>query len=341
MPEKIREGVFRARSSIIRDGFVSGYCPFHDDRHPSASIMFRDGKPVRFTCFAGCGRGLPIRSFQILSDREISIRLGGKEDREENRPIALSPFVRQTARQVFRMPKKKKKDGKESVADVSLSRSISLVDPAAADELMTAVIVEVERIIEGRFREDAGAVRFWSSFMKIKRISGSWQDLPNRPLCGAGLYYRLHGIQNGRIVPLEEHVHIRLNADFRKSFFHRPFRWDHDTAPDSDGDRPSRIVPIYSPRGFALSIPHPPIVLVEAPQHAIRLAVLTEEVFPIAAMGISNLPGVFRALQEAGFAPGLVFADAHPGEGWSMGKVVVMDLDLVDDSVILGVIRAT
>jgi hypothetical protein len=80
----------------------------------------------------------------------------------------------------------------------------------------------------------------------------------------------------------------------------------------------------YAPRGFR---PGSPVVVVEAPQHALRIALLTREVLPLAAMGIGNVPRLVQAASEAGGAVVRVFADdpvAVPG-------AVGVDLDEVAD----------
>lgn len=302
--------------------FVRGRCPFHDDRHPSATLLIRNKRPARFFCFAGCGKNLPVLSFERVSDWEVRIVVLRSPDdgvRHSGIPNASAAESRPEAR--FRRP----------AADDPVLRG--LLDLEALDSLKTAAVLEAEQIIEGRFREDAGAVAFWSAFMRVKRVPESWLSLPNRPLCGIGLHFRLHGIEeNGHIVLMKEHIHIRTNTDFQKSFFHRPFV-------RREGENGGNPVPLYSPLGFPPPTPHPPVVVVEAPQHAVRIAVITADVFPVAALGISNIPRLAAMLQRSGFPPAVVVADEPFLKGAASWSALVMDLDAAADAMVLSALR--
>ena len=79
----------------------------------------------------------------------------------------------------------------------------------------------------------------------------------------------------------------------------------------------------YAPRGFQAGLP---VVVVEAPQHALRIALLTDRVLPLAAMGIGNVPRLAQAASEAGGVVIRVFADDPVAVPGAAG----VDLDKVD-----------
>lgn len=281
--------------TLPENGFVKTRCPFHDDRHPSGSILFRDGKPVLIRCFAGCS-----------PRRVVDYRVDGKR---------LRLLVVETEGRTSRLGKTKRPPKKAPAPGENRG---GFSDPRAIQLIRQIVTEEAEAILRGLFVESPEAVRFWESFMEIKQVPKGWIGLAVRPICGVGLYYPIQ-IFDPAGEPVRETIYqIRTNTDSLKSLYHPKV------------ELPGGAIRLYSPHRLDLGEIHKPIVIVEAPHHALRIAALGLDVLPIATCGLSNVERVYELLSGFGEVVA-VFADDPPPAYQPIFEVRIADLDQIDN----------
>jgi len=304
-------------SHISDRGFVKIRCPFHDDHHPSGSILFRDGKPVLIRCFAGCS-ARRVMDYQWLDARRLVLTVVEAESRASR-------------------PGKTKRSPKKTPAQ-SENREW-FADPSAIQLIREIVMEEAEAILNNRFVESPDAIRFWDSFMQIKQVPKAWINLEKRPICGVGLHYPIQVIDAlGETVPVTA-FQIRTNTDALKSLYHPRV------------ELPDGAVRIYSPYQLNLTMISKPIIITEAPHHALRIAALGLDglplgldglplgldVLPIAACGLSNLQRVYELLSSFGKVVA-VFADESPSASQPICALRIVDLDRIDNPTLVSML---
>lgn len=289
---------------IPDNGFARTRCPFHDDRHPSGSILFRNGKPVLVRCFAGCSTRKVV-GYRRVDARKLVLTVAEAESRA-SRPGKTK-----------RPPKK---------APAPSENKGWFADPRAIQLMRQIVLEEAEAILNGHFVENPDAVLFWNSFMQIKQVPKAWIDLEKRPICGVGLYYPIQVFDAlGRSVPVAI-FQIRTNTDGLKSLYHPRV------------ELPDGAVRIYSPNPIDLMRISRPIVIVEAPHHALRIAALGLDVLPVAACGLSNVEKVYELLSNFGEVVA-VFADDPPSASQPIYQIRIVDLDYIENHMLVSMIH--
>jgi hypothetical protein len=277
--------VFVETSRSSDSGFVPCRCPVHADRTPSASLLFREGRPVAMFCFGACAarRGVRFVRFRVL---RAEPREGGWNIR-----VALESADPERAGAAGRKSKKPKKPAPSSPDQQE--EPPSLVIQEAVERMKVEAVARLEAFLAGKRQETLGAWRMW---LRIKRI-----DLERLERERPGLEFPPIFLELAIAFPLipippepglPARYHLRFHAGM-KAINHPP--------ESSQGK-----VWAYAPRGFR---PGSPVVVVEAPQHALRIALLTRDVLPLAAMGIGNIPRLAQAASEAGGVVVRVFAD--------------------------------
>lgn len=285
---------------IPDNGFAKTRCPFHDDRHPSGSILFRNGKPVLIRCFAGCSTRKVV-GYRRVDARKLALMVVEAESRASR-------------------PGKSKRSPKKTPAPSENKGWFA--DPRAIQLMRQIVMEEAEAILNGRFVESPDAVLFWDSFMQIKRVPKAWIDLEKRPICGVGLYYPIQVFDAlGRSVPVAI-CQIRTNTDDLKSLYHPRV------------ELPDGAVRLYSPYRLELTKLNKPIIITEAPHHALRIAALGLDALPVAACGLSNVERVYDLLSGFGEVVA-VFADDPPSASHPIFRVRIVDLDRIDNPTLM------
>ncbi len=280
--------VFVETSRSSESGFVPCRCPIHADRTPSASLLFREGRPVAMFCFGACAtrRGARFVRFRVLraepGDGGWNIRVAsegagperaGAVRRKSKKSAPLSPDQQETP---------------------------SLVIQEAVERMKVEAAAQLEALLAGRRKETPEPWRLWLRIKGVdpERLERERPDLEFPPLfLELAIAFPLIPIPPAPGLPAR--YHLRFHAGM-KAINHPP-------------DSSQGKVWAYAPRGFR---PGSPVVVVEAPQHALRIALLTDKVLPLAAMGIGNVPRLVQAASEAGGVVVRVFADdpvAVPG----------------------------
>jgi hypothetical protein len=169
----------------------------------------------------------------------------------------------------------------------------SLVIQEAVERMKAEAVARLEAFLAGKRKETPEAWRMW---LRIKRIDPERLERERPGLEFPPIFLDLAIAFPLIPVPLEPGLparyHLRFHAGV-KAINHPP---------ESSRGK----VWAYAPRGFR---PGSPVVVVEAPQHALRIALLTRDVLPLAAMGIGNIPRLAQAASEAGGVVVRVFAD--------------------------------
>jgi hypothetical protein len=284
--------VFVETSRSPESGFASCRCPIHADRTPSASLLFREGRPVAMFCFGACAarRGARFVRFRVLraepSEGGWNIRVA-PESAEPERAGGTS-----------RKSKRLKKPAPSSPDQPE--EPPSLVIQEAVERMKAEAVPRLEALLAGKRKETPEAWRMW---LEIKRIDPARLERERPGLEFPPLFLELAVVFPLIPIPTEPGLparyHLRFHAGVKAI--------NHPT--DSSQGR----VWAYAPRGFR---PGSPVVVVEAPQHALRIALLTDRVLPLAAMGIGNAARLAQAASEAGGVVVRVFADdpvAVPG----------------------------
>ena len=289
------------------DGWVSVRCPLHDDRSPSASILFRGGVPVLLHCFSpACPANtasLLIRKYEmgggVLIIREASWK-GARPS-----PRAKPPST----------PRAR-------------GGELSVQDDAAIETLKMLLRIEALEIRNGRFREDGA--QFWGAFMEAKHVPPQWREFPDRPLCGVGLHYPVFELRisaYGVRVEKTGRFHVRLNASKPKALF-------LPDEPEEEAPEWERRIRIYTPdlgafRRVLSGESDRPLVLTEAPHQALRVQGLSGAV-ACSPFGIGQMAPLCQTLVALNFPVAVVFADdpvsLPPGV-----RGVIQDLDLIDN----------
>jgi hypothetical protein len=281
--------IVRVKASNFPEfGFVPCRCPVHDDQNPSASLRFEGGRPVRLYCFGACAvqRGARFACFEI-HDAELA------EDGWVIR-ISLAGKAHDPAKVARRKSKRAEPQGLEQ------QEVPSLVIQEAVERMKDEAVAWLEALLAGRRKETPEAWRMW---LRIKRIDPERLERERPGLEFPPLFLELAVAFPLIPIPSEPGLparyHLRFHAGVKAINY----------PPESSQGK----VWAYAPRGFR---PGSPVVVVEAPQHALRIALLTREVLPLAAMGIGNIPRLAQAASEAGGVVVRVFADdpvAVPG----------------------------
>jgi len=293
-----RKSVHVKVSKSPESGFVPCRCPVHDDRTPSASLRFEGGRPVLLYCFGACAvqRGVRFACFEI-HDAEpagdgwvIRISLAGKA---HNRAKVAHRKIKRAQPQ-----------------DLEQQEMPSLVIQEAVERMKAEAVARLEALLAGRRKETPEAWRMW---LRVKRIDPERLERERPGLEFPPLFLELAIAFPLIPIPPEPGVparyHLRFHAGM-KAINHPP--------ESSQGKTWA-----YAPRGFR---PGSPVVVVEAPQHALRIALLTKDVLPLAALGIGNIPRLAQAASEAGGVVVRVFADGPVAVPGAAG----VDLDEVE-----------
>jgi hypothetical protein len=277
--------VFVETSRSPESGFVSCRCPIHADRAPSASLLFKDGSPVAMFCFGACAvrNGARFVRFRVLrahpGEGGWSIRVA-PEGAEPGRAGAAG-----------RKSKKRKKPAPSS--SDQQEEPPSLVIQEAVERMKAEAVARLEAFLAGKRKETPEVWRMW---LRIKRIDPERLERERPGLEFPPIFLELAIAFPLIPIPpepgLAARYHLRFHAGVKAINY----------PPESSQGK----VWAYAPRGFR---PGSPVVVVEAPQHALRIALLTREVLPLAAMGIGNVPRLVQAASEAGGVVVRVFAD--------------------------------
>jgi hypothetical protein len=284
--------IFVEISRSSESGFVSCRCPIHADRTPSASLLFKEGRPVAMFCFGACAarRGVRFVRFRVLraepGEGGWNIRVAPESADPERAGAAL------------RKSKKPKKSAPSSLDQQE--EPPGLVIQEAVERMKAEAVARLEAFLAGKRKETPEAWRMW---LRIKHVDPERLERERPGLEFPPLFLELAIAFPLIPIPpepgLPARYHLRFHAGV-KAINHPP---------ESSRGK----VWAYAPRGFR---PGSPVVVVEAPQHALRIALLTREVLPLAAMGIGNIPRLVQAASEAGGVVVRVFADdpvAVPG----------------------------
>jgi hypothetical protein len=275
-------------SNFPESGFVPCRCPVHDDQNPSASLRFEGGRPVRLYCFGACAvqRGVRFACFEIHDARLV-------EDGWVIH-ISLADKAHDRAKVAHR------KGRRVEPRDPEQKEVPSLVIQEAVERMKAEAVVRLEALLAGKRKETPEAWRMWLWIKHVdpERLERERPGLEFPPIfLELAIAFPLIPIPPEPGLPAR--YHLRFHAGM-KAINHPP--------ESSQGK-----IWAYAPRGFR---PGSPVVVVEAPQHALRIALLTREVLPLAAMGIGNIPRLAQAASEAGGVVVRVFADdpvAIPG----------------------------
>jgi hypothetical protein len=290
--------VFVETSRSPESGFVSCRCPIHEDQTPSASLLFREGRPVAMFCFGACAArsGVRFARFRVLRADPAE---GGWNIRVA--PESAGPERAKTVRRKSKKPAPPSSDQQQEVP--------SLVIQEAVERMKAEAVARLEAFRAGKCKETPEAWRMWLRIKHIdpRRLERERPDLEFPPIfLDLAIAFPLTPIPPEPGLPAR--YHLRFHAGLKAINY----------PPDSSQGK----IWAYAPRGFR---PGSLVVVVEAPQHALRIALLTDRVLPLAAMGIGNVPRLVQAASEAGGAVVRVFADdpvAVPG-------AVGVDLDEV------------
>jgi hypothetical protein len=273
--------VFVETSRSPESGFVSCRCPIHADQTPSASLLFKEGHPVSLFCFGACAtkRGVRFVRFRVLR----------AEPGEGGWRIRVAPESAEPGR----AGAVRRKNKKSAPSSPDRQEPPGLVVQEAVERMKVEAVARLEALLAGKRKETPEAWRMW---LRIKRIDPERLERERPGLEFPPLFLDLAIAFPLIPIPpepgLPARYHLRFHAGV-KAINHPP--------ESSQGK-----VWAYAPRGFR---PGSPVVVVEAPQHALRIALLTREVIPLAAMGIGNIPRLVQAASEAGGVVVRVFAD--------------------------------
>jgi hypothetical protein len=274
--------VFVEISRSLESGFVSCRCPVHADRTPSASLLFKDGSPVAMFCFGACAvkNGVRFVRFRVLRAHPVE---GGWNIRVA--PESAEPRRAGAAR------RKSKNHAPSSSGQQE--EPPSLVIQEAVERMKAEAMARLEAFLAGKRKETPEVWRMW---LQIKRIDPARLERERPGLEFPPIFLELAIAFPLIPIPTEPGLparyHLRFHAGMKAINY----------PPESSQGK----VWAYAPRGFR---PGSPVVVVEAPQHALRIALLTREVLPLAAMGIGNIPRLAQAASEAGGVVVRVFAD--------------------------------
>jgi hypothetical protein len=274
--------VFVEISRSLESGFVSCRCPVHADRTPSASLLFKDGSPVAMFCFGACAvkNGVRFVRFRVLRAHPVE---GGWNIRVS--PESAEPRRAGAAR------RKSKNHAPSSSGQQE--EPPSLVIQEAVERMKAEAMARLEAFLAGKRKETPEVWRMW---LQIKRIDPARLERERPGLEFPPIFLELAIAFPLIPIPTEPGLparyHLRFHAGMKAINY----------PPESSQGK----VWAYAPRGFR---PGSPVVVVEAPQHALRIALLTREVLPLAAMGIGNIPRLAQAASEAGGVVVRVFAD--------------------------------
>jgi hypothetical protein len=268
-------------SNSPESGFVKCRCPVHDDRTPSASLRFEGGRPVLLYCFGACAvqRGVRFACFEI-HDAELA---------EDGWVIHISL----ASKAHNRTKVAGRKSRRAQPQDPEQQEMPSLVIQEAVERMKAEAVARLEAFLAGKRKETPEAWRMW---LRIKRIDPERLERGRPGLEFPPIFLDL--VIAFPLIPvppepgLPARYHLRFHAGV-KAINHPP---------ESSRGK----VWAYAPRGFR---PGSLVVVVEAPQHALRIALLTRDVLPLAAMGIGNIPRLAQAASEAGGVVVRVFAD--------------------------------
>jgi hypothetical protein len=169
----------------------------------------------------------------------------------------------------------------------------SLVIQEAVERMKAEAVAQLEALLARKRKETPEAWRMW---LRIKRIDPEQLERERPSLEFPPLFLELAIAFPLIPIPpepgLPARYHLRFHAGMK--------------AINYPSDSSQGKVWAYAPRGFRAGLP---VVVVEAPQHALRISLLTGEVLPLAAMGIGNIPRLVQAASEAGGVVVRVFAD--------------------------------
>jgi len=288
------ERVLTVRSRV-ESGYVRVHCPFHEDHNPSASLRFEGGRPVALYCFGPCADGKGPARFRV-----VEAVLEGDGWRVTLRPGGGAPRPR------AKKPRASAGKGKEAKRPGAEERGESLVSQPAVE---AALQIAIEWIRSGR-----GTTRetfcLWEPFLRAKHVCSSIEALLSLEcppvFSPTAIIYPLLPLTGG---PAEPRYQIRLAAGAKGRFY-------------PPGTSSARVW-TYAPRGVRVGAR---FVVVEAPHHALRIAMLLPAVLPIAALGIGNIPRVAEAASAIGRVAA-VFCDERVG----FPGAVALDIDEEND----------